>query len=91
MDEILLAGDDREAELEEVCRLIENMGRLDIPVWCWSWMAKFSWAHLNRCPRLRRFTGLRLRPRSDAGGPGHDLRERGPQWTGTTSQGIPFR
>jgi len=32
-----------EAEIDNVCTLIENMGRLGIPVWCYQWMADFDW------------------------------------------------
>ncbi len=32
-----------ELEVESVCTLIENMGRLGIPVWCYEWMADFNW------------------------------------------------
>lgn len=33
----------RDAEIETVCRLLENMGKLEIPVWCYEWMADFNW------------------------------------------------
>lgn len=33
----------RDEEIEQIIRLIENMGRLEIPVWCYQWMADFSW------------------------------------------------
>ena len=33
----------RDEEIDAVCRLIENMGRLSIPVWCYEWMADFNW------------------------------------------------
>ncbi len=32
-----------EAEIDSVCTLIENMGRLGIPVWCYEWMVDFNW------------------------------------------------
>ena len=32
-----------EAEIDSVCTLIENMGRLGIPVWCYEWMTDFNW------------------------------------------------
>jgi mannonate dehydratase len=32
-----------EEEIDSVCTLIENMGRLGIPVWCYEWMADFNW------------------------------------------------
>jgi mannonate dehydratase len=33
----------RDEEIETVCRLIENMGKLHIPVWCYEWMTDFNW------------------------------------------------
>lgn len=33
----------RDEEIATVCTLIENMGRLGIPVWCYEWMATFNW------------------------------------------------
>ncbi|MFN8569781.1 MAG: mannonate dehydratase [Kouleothrix sp.] len=33
----------RDAEIASVCTLIENMGRLGIPVWCYEWMTDFNW------------------------------------------------
>lgn len=36
-----LAG--RDAEIDTVCALIETMGRLGVPVWCYEWMADFNW------------------------------------------------
>jgi mannonate dehydratase len=35
--------DGRDEEIDTVCRLIENMGRLGIPVWCYEWMTDFNW------------------------------------------------
>ena len=33
----------RDAEIATVCTLIENMGKLGIPVWCYEWMTDFNW------------------------------------------------
>ena len=33
----------RDEEIATVCTLIENMGRLGIPVWCYEWMTDFDW------------------------------------------------
>lgn len=33
----------RDEEIASVCTLLENMGRLGIPVWCYEWMADFNW------------------------------------------------
>jgi mannonate dehydratase len=43
MDQIKLAGPGREAEIENVCDLIRNLGRVGIPVWCYEWMPVFNW------------------------------------------------
>lgn len=32
-----------EAEIDTVCTLLENMGKLGIPVWCYEWMTDFNW------------------------------------------------
>ncbi|MGR3660623.1 MAG: mannonate dehydratase [Paracoccaceae bacterium] len=32
-----------DAEIETVCRLLENMGKLGIGVWCYEWMTDFNW------------------------------------------------
>ncbi len=36
-----------EEEIDTVCTLIENMGRLGIPVWCYEWMTDFNWLRTN--------------------------------------------
>jgi mannonate dehydratase len=33
----------RDEEIAVVCTLIDNMGRLGIPVWCYEWMSDFNW------------------------------------------------
>lgn len=33
----------RDEEIAAVCLLIENMGKLGIPVWCYEWMTDFNW------------------------------------------------
>jgi mannonate dehydratase len=37
----------RDEEIDTVCTLIENMGKLDIPVWCYEWMTDFNWVRTN--------------------------------------------
>lgn len=32
-----------EEEIDVVCELITNMGKLGIPVWCYEWMTDFNW------------------------------------------------
>ncbi|WP_421726453.1 mannonate dehydratase [Bauldia sp.] len=37
----------RDAEIETVCTLLENMGKLGIPVWCYEWMTDFNWVRTD--------------------------------------------
>jgi mannonate dehydratase len=37
----------RDEEIATVCILIESMGRLGIPVWCYEWMTDFNWVRTN--------------------------------------------
>jgi mannonate dehydratase len=37
----------RDEEIEGICTLIENMGKLGIPVWCYEWMTDFNWVRTN--------------------------------------------
>ncbi len=37
----------RDKEIDAICTLIENMGRLGIPVWCYEWMTDFNWLRTN--------------------------------------------
>jgi len=36
-----------EGEIDTVCTLLENMGRLGVPVWCYEWMTDFNWLRTN--------------------------------------------
>jgi mannonate dehydratase len=40
-----LAG--RDEEIASICTLIENMGKLKVPVWCYEWMTDFNWLRTN--------------------------------------------
>ncbi|HEX2621504.1 MAG TPA: mannonate dehydratase [Phototrophicaceae bacterium] len=33
----------RDEEIDTVCELLQNMGSLGIPVWCYEWMPVFNW------------------------------------------------
>src|SRR6218665_2888812 len=37
----------RDAEIDVACALIENMGKLGIPVWCYEWVTDFNWLRTN--------------------------------------------
>jgi len=43
MNNIKLATDRRDEEIENIQTLIRNMGKLDIPVLCYNFMAHFNW------------------------------------------------
>lgn len=36
-----------EEEIDVVCELVTNMGKLGIPVWCYQWMTDFSWVRTS--------------------------------------------
>lgn len=60
----------RDEEIQGICTLIENMGRLQIPVWCYEWMTDFNW--------LRTSTGLLSRGGSLVTGYDHSLMGEAP-------------
>lgn len=60
----------RDEEIDTVCRLLENMGRLGIGVWCYEWMADFNW--------LRTSTTIRSRGGSLVSGYDHHLMQQAP-------------
>lgn len=43
----------RDEEIDTVCLLLEHMGRLGIPVWCYEWMADFNWVRTSTAIRSR--------------------------------------
>ena len=43
MNDIMTNGPNAEEELETVLRFIENLGAVDIPIWCSAWMAHQGW------------------------------------------------
>ena len=52
----------RDEEIATVCTLLENMGRLGIPVWCYEWMTDFNWVRTNMSDAVaRRLGGDELR------------------------------
>lgn len=58
--------DGRDEEIATVCTLLESMGRLGIPVWCYEWMTDFNWVRTNMstgwpiAARCRRCFRIRL-------------------------------
>ena len=46
-----LAG--RDEEIDTVCELLDNMGTLGIPVWCYEWMAVLNWTRTSTTIRSR--------------------------------------
>ncbi len=51
MDNLRCGTEGRSQELEDVCTLIENMGKLKIGIWCYNWMAYLGW--MRTSSRLR--------------------------------------
>ena len=37
----------RDEEIATVCTLLESMGKLGVPVWCYEWMTDFNWLRTN--------------------------------------------
>jgi len=53
MDAMKAGSADRDAEIEAFCEVIRNMGALEIPVLCYSWMVFFTWARTSFTTRGR--------------------------------------
>jgi len=43
----------RDEEIATVCTLLESMGKLGIPVWCYEWMTDFNWLRTNKAKPSR--------------------------------------
>lgn len=43
----------RDEEIDAVCELIDGMGRLGIPVWCYEWMPVMNWLRTSTTIRSR--------------------------------------
>ena len=43
MQNIMYGTNNREIEMEYIYKLIENMGKLNIKIWCYNWMAGSGW------------------------------------------------
>lgn len=53
MDAIRLGRPGREEEIEQFCTLLRTMGRLQIPVLCYNWMAYVTWMRSSVAQRGR--------------------------------------
>lgn len=60
----------RDEEIANVCTLLENLGRLGVPVWCYVWQATFDW--------LRTSTTIPTRGGALVTGYDHELMQRAP-------------
>lgn len=43
MDRLRYGGAGAEEEIDEVCKFIENLGKLGISIWCYNWAAALGW------------------------------------------------
>lgn len=79
MDAIRFGHTGRDEEIEQVCTLVRNMGRLGIPVWCYNWAAGLGW--------IRTSSTLRGRGGALVSGYNHRLLEQsGPPMQGTIDE-----
>jgi mannonate dehydratase len=70
MDNIRLGLPAREEEIAAVCTLIENMGKLEIPMLCYNWMACINWVRTDIGRRSRAGAKVTAFRHADMGEPG---------------------
>ena len=87
----------RDEEIETVCRLLENMGKLHIPVWCYEWMTDFNWIRTaTAVPRPGRLARQRVRRRQTRPAPrpassGPSVRKSfGKRWSISSAGSYPW-
>lgn len=47
MDKLMRGLPGRDQELEWCIKLVENMGKIGVPVWCYAWMAVMNWTRTS--------------------------------------------
>ena len=47
MDDIIHGGPNRDAQVEAVADMLQSMGKLEIPVWCYCWMPGGDWSRTS--------------------------------------------
>ena len=52
-DKVKLGLPGRDEQIEQVCELLRNMGKLHIPVWCYEWMPVINWLRTSTEIRSR--------------------------------------
>jgi mannonate dehydratase len=52
-DKIKLGLPGRDEQIEQICELLRNMGKLHIPVWCYEWMPVINWLRTSTDIRSR--------------------------------------
>jgi mannonate dehydratase len=53
MNKIKLGLPGRDQEVESVIELIDNLGKLGVPVWCYEWMPVFNWMRTSTTVEAR--------------------------------------
>ncbi|MBV9537847.1 MAG: mannonate dehydratase [Acidisphaera sp.] len=53
MDAMKAGTAERETQIEQFCQIIRNLGAVEIPVLCYSWMVFFTWARTSFTTRGR--------------------------------------